>query len=92
MPAVYGLTEYVDAGGLVAYAASLDSMFSRAAESLATISRGEPPSIMPVEQAREFDLSINLKAANALGDQGSAIRARDGVRRSSNRADSCGRR
>jgi putative ABC transport system substrate-binding protein len=67
MPAVYGLTEYVDAGGLVAYGASLDSIFSRAAEYVARILGGEPPSTMPMEQAREFDLSINLKTANALG-------------------------
>ena len=67
LPAVYGLTEYVDAGGLVAYGASLDAVFSRAAEYVARIFRGEAPSVMPMEQAREFDLSINLKAAKALG-------------------------
>ena len=67
MPAMYGLTEYVDAGGLASYGASLDALFSRAADYVAKIFRGDTPSTMPMEQAREFDLSINLKAANALG-------------------------
>jgi len=66
MPAIYGLTEYVDAGGLVAYGASLDSLFSRAADYVAKILGGDAPATLPMEQAREFDLSINLKAANAL--------------------------
>src|SRR6476619_3806941 len=32
LPAVYGLTYYVDAGGLASYGASLDALFVRAAE------------------------------------------------------------
>jgi putative ABC transport system substrate-binding protein len=67
MPAVYGLTEYVEAGGLASYGASLDALFARAAEYVAKILRGDSPSTMPMEQASEFDMSINLKAANALG-------------------------
>jgi len=42
-------------------------MFSRAAEYVASILAGEAPSTMPMERAREFVLSINLKAASALG-------------------------
>jgi len=66
MPAIYGLTEYVDAGGLVSYGASLDSLFSRAADYVAKILGGDTPSTLPMERAREFDLSINLKTASAL--------------------------
>jgi len=66
LPAIHGLTEYVDAGGLVSYGASLDSLFLRAADYVAKILGGDTPATLPMEQAREFESSINLNAANAL--------------------------
>ncbi len=67
LPAVYGLTQYVDAGGLASYGASLDAVFVRAAEYVDKIIKGESPSNMPMEQPREFDLAVNLKTARDLG-------------------------
>ena len=67
LPAVYGLTHYVDAGGLASYGASLDALFVRAAEYVDKIIKGESPSNMPMEQPREFDLAVNVKVAKDLG-------------------------
>ncbi len=67
LPAVYGLTQYVDAGGLASYGTSLDALFVRAAEYVDKAIKGEPPSTMPIEQPREFDLAVNLTVAKELG-------------------------
>ncbi len=66
-PAVFGLTQYVDVGGLASYGASLEAMFARAAFFVDKIIKGEPPSTIPMEQPTVFDLAINVKAAKALG-------------------------
>jgi putative ABC transport system substrate-binding protein len=59
--------EYVDAGGLLAYSANIGRMFRQAAGYVARILKGETPANMPIEQASEFELAINLKTARALG-------------------------
>jgi putative ABC transport system substrate-binding protein len=67
MPAVFGLSQFVDAGGLASFGASINALFERAATYVAKIIKGEAPSNMPMEQPTEFDLVVNLKAANELG-------------------------
>jgi len=67
LPAVYGLADYVEAGGLASYGASLDALFVRAAEYVDKVIKGAPPSDVPMEQPREFDLAVNLKVAKELG-------------------------
>lgn len=66
LPAIYGIPEHAEAGGLVAYAASRPELFRRAATYVVKILKGANPGDLPVEQATEFDLVINMKAANAL--------------------------
>jgi ABC-type uncharacterized transport system substrate-binding protein len=67
LPAMYGLTAFVDAGGLMAYGASLRDLYRRAATYADKILKGAKPADLPVEQATKFDLVINLKTARALG-------------------------
>lgn len=67
MPAVYPFEEFVEAGGLMAYAFDLVELNKRAANNIDAIFRGANPGDIPFYQASKFELSINLKAARALG-------------------------
>jgi ABC-type uncharacterized transport system substrate-binding protein len=67
LPAVYTVREYVDAGGLMAYAPNLADVVRRAATYVDKILRGAKPADLPVEQPTKFELVINLKTAKALG-------------------------
>jgi len=67
LPAMYGLLEHVEAGGLMAYAASLAELSRRASTYVGKILQGAKPGDLPVEQATKFDLVINLKTVKALG-------------------------
>jgi len=67
LPAVYGFREQAEAGGLIAYGASVPHMFGRAAAYVDKILRGARPADLPVEQPTKFELVINLKTAKALG-------------------------
>jgi putative ABC transport system substrate-binding protein len=67
LPAVYGLTEQVSAGGLMAYAPSFQDSYRRAAAYVDKILRGARAGDLPVEQPTQFELVINLKTAKALG-------------------------
>jgi putative tryptophan/tyrosine transport system substrate-binding protein len=67
LPTMFALGEFVEAGGLLAYGASLTSMYADAATYVDKILKGAKPADLPVEQPTKFDLVINLKTAKALG-------------------------
>jgi putative tryptophan/tyrosine transport system substrate-binding protein len=67
LPAVYPSREFVEVGGLIAYAVSYRDLYFRAASFIDKIFKGAKPADLPVEQPTKFELVINLKTAKALG-------------------------
>jgi putative tryptophan/tyrosine transport system substrate-binding protein len=67
IPTIYGLREFVEAGGLMSYGPSLVALWRRAATYVDKILKGAKPSDLPIEQSMTFELVINLKTAKALG-------------------------
>ena len=67
LPAIYGFREFVDAGGLMSYAANLSDIYRRAATYVDKILKGTKPADLPVEQPTKFEFIISLKAAKHIG-------------------------
>ena len=67
LPSVGTAPTYTDAGFLLAYAVNVAKVGQRTAELGSRILRGAKPADIPVEQADEFELIVNAKAAQALG-------------------------
>lgn len=67
LPAIYGLAEYVEAGGLISYGVNFADNWRRAAGYVDKILKGAKPSDLPVQQPTQFELAVNLGTAKALG-------------------------
>ena len=67
LPAAYPAREFVEAGGLFAYAVNYADLYFRLASFIDKIIKGAKPAELPVEQPTKFELVINLKTARELG-------------------------
>ena len=59
--------EWMDAGFVMSYSASLNDMYRRAPYFVDRVLKGAKPADLPVEQPTKLGLVINLKTAKALG-------------------------
>jgi len=67
LPAVYNGPAIVRQGGLAAYGVDGSVQMRRAAYFVDRILKGTPAAALPMEQPTQFELTLNLKTAKALG-------------------------
>jgi putative tryptophan/tyrosine transport system substrate-binding protein len=67
MPAIFPLSQYVTAGGLMSYGANLPDGFRQTGIYVGRILKGAKPADLPVQQSTKIEFVINLKTAKTLG-------------------------
>jgi putative ABC transport system substrate-binding protein len=67
LPAIYGIRQHVEEGGLMSYGINFPQNFRRAAYFVDRILKGSRAGDLPIELATKLELVINLKTAKALG-------------------------
>jgi putative ABC transport system substrate-binding protein len=67
IPAFYGLTEFIDAGGLMSYCESMRAAYRGVGSYIGRLVAGAKPNEIPVTQPTVFELVVNLKTARELG-------------------------
>jgi ABC-type uncharacterized transport system substrate-binding protein len=67
LPVMCPYRDYVEAGGMMAYAVDLAELLRRLADDVDRILKGAKPGDIPIYQPTKFELLINRKTAKALG-------------------------
>jgi putative ABC transport system substrate-binding protein len=67
VPAIYGNSEYVEAGALLFYGVNVSELPKRVGAYVSRILKGEKAGDLPVQAPTEYDLVVNMPAAKALG-------------------------
>ena len=67
LPSMYSRKEWAEVGGLLSYGPDFSELYRRTATYVDKILRGARPADLPVEQADEYELAVNLTTAQAMG-------------------------
>jgi putative ABC transport system substrate-binding protein len=67
VPAIYWLPEFVAAGGLMSYGASITAAYRQVGIYTGKILNGAKPGDLPIQQSTKVELAINLNTAKLLG-------------------------
>lgn len=67
LPAMYTISQFVEAGGLMSYAPDGPDRLRRVAGYVDKILKGTKPADLPVQQPAKFEFVVNLKAAKQIG-------------------------
>jgi putative ABC transport system substrate-binding protein len=67
VPAIYYLSEFARAGGLMTYGNSLTDMYRLMGIYVGRVLKGEKTADLPVVQSTKFELVINMQTAKTLG-------------------------
>jgi putative ABC transport system substrate-binding protein len=67
LPAVYGLRDFVEVGGLISYGADAIDSYRQGGRYVGRILKGTKPAELPIVKEDKFELVINMPTARMLG-------------------------
>ena len=67
LPAIYGLRDFVEVGGLISYGADVIDSYRQAGRYVGRILKGTKPAELPILKLDKFELVINTQTARMLG-------------------------